>query len=226
VINDSPELLELAEILLRDEDFDVKVALTGSRALDLVRTTLPDLVIRTKETGMHVDLMGAQDLGDDIPLGVERTIYRLVQESLTNAAKHAAGSDVEVRLERWATEIRVTITNTAPPRPKVTLPGGRVGGGLAGKGVAETVNPTAEDTYWRENYASRPYYDSSSTYDDYRPAYQHGWEARGRYADQSFDEIEPDLEREWSSNRAHSSKLSWQKAKLASRDAWDRLTNR
>jgi len=45
VINDSPELLELAEILLRDEDFDVKVALTGSRALELVRTTMPDLVI-------------------------------------------------------------------------------------------------------------------------------------------------------------------------------------
>ncbi|HZZ49918.1 MAG TPA: histidine kinase [Pseudonocardia sp.] len=100
-------------------------------------SALPDLVIRTKETGMHVDLMGAQDLGDDIPLGVERTIYRLVQESLTNAAKHAAGSDVEVRLERWATEIRVTITNTAPPRPKVTLPGGRVGGGLAG--LAERI---------------------------------------------------------------------------------------
>ena len=30
---------------MTDEDWDVKVALTGSRALDLVRTTLPDLVI-------------------------------------------------------------------------------------------------------------------------------------------------------------------------------------
>jgi len=45
VINDSPELLELAEILLRDEDFDVKVALTGARALDLIRTMMPDLLI-------------------------------------------------------------------------------------------------------------------------------------------------------------------------------------
>jgi DNA-binding response OmpR family regulator len=45
VINDSPELLELAEMLLRDEDFDVKVALTGSGALELIRTTMPDLVI-------------------------------------------------------------------------------------------------------------------------------------------------------------------------------------
>ena len=45
VINDSPELLELAEMLLRDEDFDVKVGLVGSGALELIRTTMPDLVI-------------------------------------------------------------------------------------------------------------------------------------------------------------------------------------
>src|SRR5688572_33282230 len=45
VINDSPELLELAELLLRDEDYDVKIALIGTGALDLIRTTLPDLVI-------------------------------------------------------------------------------------------------------------------------------------------------------------------------------------
>jgi CheY-like chemotaxis protein len=45
VINDSPELLELAEMLLRDEDFDVKLALLGTGALELIRTTTPDLVI-------------------------------------------------------------------------------------------------------------------------------------------------------------------------------------
>jgi DNA-binding response OmpR family regulator len=45
VINDSPELLELAEMLLRDEDFAVKVAVIGTGAYQLVRTTMPDLVI-------------------------------------------------------------------------------------------------------------------------------------------------------------------------------------
>jgi DNA-binding response OmpR family regulator len=45
VVNDSPDLLELAEILLRDEDFDVKVTLTGSRALELIRTTMPDVIV-------------------------------------------------------------------------------------------------------------------------------------------------------------------------------------
>jgi hypothetical protein len=34
---------------------------------------------------------------------------------------------------------------------------GAVAGGLAGKGVAEAIDPTAEDAYWRANYASRAY---------------------------------------------------------------------
>src|SRR4051794_36536270 len=58
---------------------------------------------------------------------------------------------------------------------------GGVAGGLAGKGIAESIDPTVEDSYWRENYASRPYYDETAAYDVYRPAYQHGWEARTRY---------------------------------------------
>ncbi|MFN8634311.1 MAG: response regulator [Chloroflexota bacterium] len=45
VINDSPELLELAEMLLREEDYDVKVGLHGSGALDLIRASRPDAVV-------------------------------------------------------------------------------------------------------------------------------------------------------------------------------------
>ncbi len=98
---------------------------------------LPSLVDRARETGMHVVLVGADSLGDDLPLGVERTAYRLVQESLTNAAKHAEGADVEVTLERWAHELRVTVTNTRPARYLAALPAARPGGGLAG--LAERI---------------------------------------------------------------------------------------
>ncbi len=98
---------------------------------------IPKLVDRARETGMRVELIGHDSLGEQIPLGVERTTYRLVQESLTNAAKHAEGAEVEVRLERWARELRVTVTNGRPPRDPVTLPTGRVGGGLAG--LAERI---------------------------------------------------------------------------------------
>src|SRR5262245_28912316 len=41
---------------------------------------------------------------------------------------------------------------------------GAVVGGAAGHGVAEKIDPTVEDAYWRENYSSRPYVDRSKPY--------------------------------------------------------------
>ena len=49
-----------------------------------------------------------------------------------------------------------------------TLVGGVVGavaGGLAGKATAEAVNPTAEETRWRENCNREPYYEHGRSFD-------------------------------------------------------------
>ena|SRR5687767_4606504 len=100
---------------------------------------------------------------------------------------------------------------------------GAVAGGYGGKAAAEAIDPTAEDAYWEENYPSRPYYQSGTTYEEFRPAYRYGWETRSRYAGERFEDVESDLERDWDSNRGSSS-LTWSRAKLAVRDAWDRLT--
>ena len=99
---------------------------------------------------------------------------------------------------------------------------GAVAGGLAGKGIAESIDPTAEDSYWRENHASRPYADEAEGYDEYRPAYQYGWESRSLHADKSWNEIESDLQSGWSKARGKSN-LEWDRAKHATRDAWDRI---
>lgn len=109
--------------------------------------------------------------------------------------------------------------------PLGTLVGGAVGavvGGLAGKGVAEAIDPTAEDAYWRDNYRSRPYYDSKSTYDDWGPAYAFGVDAYTRRNGRSFAEAESGLSRDWTSARGGSS-LEWDRAKHAARDAWQRV---
>ncbi|PYQ39207.1 MAG: hypothetical protein DMF77_22140 [Acidobacteria bacterium] len=98
---------------------------------------------------------------------------------------------------------------------------GAVAGGLAGKGAAEAVNPTVEDEYWRRNYGSRPYA-SSGTYDDFRPAYQYGWESFSRYRGLKFDDVEPDLRRGWETGKL-GARLGWDKARPAARDAWDRV---
>jgi hypothetical protein len=99
---------------------------------------------------------------------------------------------------------------------------GGVVGGLAGKGVAESINPTAEDTYWRENFHQRPYITKGASYEEYRPAYQYGWESRSRYAGKRFEDVESDLQSGWEKAKTHS-KLTWDKAKQATRDAWDRI---
>lgn len=100
---------------------------------------------------------------------------------------------------------------------------GAVAGGYAGKGAAEAVNPTAEDQYWRSTHSSRPYYEKDYDYDkDYRPAYQHGWNATTQHQGKTFDEVEPHLQSDWDRNRGES-RLGWDKAKYATRDAFDRL---
>lgn len=108
---------------------------------------------------------------------------------------------------------------TGPVGAAIGAAAGAVAGMLAGKAKAD---PAVEDTYWRNNYSSRPYVTGGAAYDDYAPAYRHGVEAHTRYPDRHFDEIESDLGRDWGTTRGKSS-LEWDKAKLASRDAWTRV---
>jgi len=102
---------------------------------------------------------------------------------------------------------------------------GGVIGALAGKETASLINPTTEDAYWRDNYKNRAYFDSLTSYDSYAPAYRYGIEAYSTYAGRKFDEIEPQLAQKWDAARG-TSRLTWETAKLASRDAYERLCQR
>ena len=113
---------------------------------------------------------------------------------------------------------------TGPVGAAVGALAGAVVGAVAGKGVAKAIDPAAEDRYWRENHASRPYIASGSTYDDYGPAYRYGVDAYSRHPDRPFDDIEPDLRRDWGTARG-SSKLEWEHARPAAHDAWHRVSN-
>ena len=100
---------------------------------------------------------------------------------------------------------------------------GAVAGAVAGKSVAKNVDPDAHDAYWRDNHATRPYA-AGSTFDEYRPAYGLGVDAHNRYPGRSFDDLEPDLSRDWESRRG-TSNLDWGRAKHATRDAWQRVSD-
>jgi signal transduction histidine kinase len=92
--------------------------------------TVGALVERAAAAGMAVTLEG--DL-ERLPPMADRAAYRVVQEALTNATKHAPGAPVTVRLttDSATGEAVVAVSNAAPPAGR--LPGtGAAGFGLVG----------------------------------------------------------------------------------------------
>ena len=101
---------------------------------------------------------------------------------------------------------------------------GAVVGGLAGKAIAERVDPTVENAYWQENYRTQPYIRSEFTYDDYGPAYMYGVENYPRYHGRSWDDVEPEMGRDWQRAKGKS-RLAWEDARHATRDSFQRLSD-
>jgi len=86
-------------------------------------------------------------------------------------------------------------------------------------------NWNSENTYWRENYSSRPYYNRSRNYSVYEPAYRYGVDLYSRNPGRSFEDLsQSDLNSGWSSSRG-TSDMDWQTAEPATRDAYNRLYN-
>ena len=77
--------------------------------------------VRRAGTPVHLDnrLTGDGDAAPEtLPAAVNRTAFRLVQEGLTNARKHAPGAEVAVRLDRTSGgELHVWLRNPLPPEP-------------------------------------------------------------------------------------------------------------
>ncbi|WP_158893758.1 histidine kinase [Amycolatopsis anabasis] len=99
------------------------------------RPNVPDpatLIAESSAAGMSVEYTVDGD-ADQISPTVARTAYRVVQEALTNARKHAPGARVEVELRYRADGLRVQVRNTAPTRPPdPALAGSGSGAGLLG----------------------------------------------------------------------------------------------
>ncbi|CAL9425977.1 sensor histidine kinase [Streptomyces sp. enrichment culture] len=94
---------------------------SGGKETELApQPTLADLQQLIANSGIETTLIG--ELPPHISTTAQRTIYRTVQEALTNVRKHAPGARAEVRLWHDAHDFGVTITNTAPTRPSVPLP--------------------------------------------------------------------------------------------------------
>ncbi|MBB6346036.1 sensor histidine kinase [Nonomuraea muscovyensis] len=123
---------------LRDDDT------TPPRGLDHV----PELVERARTIGLDATLT-IEGQRQDVPAAVSRTVYRIVQESLTNVARHSAAATASVRIDCRPDALAVRIDDdgkatpdTAPVpgvgllgmRERVTALGGRLRAEPRGEG--------------------------------------------------------------------------------------------
>ncbi|MFL6129324.1 MAG: sensor histidine kinase [Mycobacteriales bacterium] len=87
---------------------------------------LDELVEDARRAGLDVKLTRLGEPREVDPTA-GRTAYRVVQEALTNAGKHAPGGAVAVTLDLRAGEIAVTAVNRRATRPAAALPSGGLG---------------------------------------------------------------------------------------------------
>ncbi|WP_445527954.1 sensor histidine kinase [Streptomyces cyslabdanicus] len=86
---------------------------------------VPSLVSAARAAGTAVELAVT---GHPRPLspGAELSAYRIVQEALTNVAKHAPGSTADVSLRFLPEALHIAVVNTPPPTPhRAPATGGR-----------------------------------------------------------------------------------------------------
>jgi signal transduction histidine kinase len=121
------ELRQMVGVLRAGESEDAPLA--PQPGLD----GLPRLVYESRQAGLAVELTGLPE-GASVDPAVGRAAYRIVQEALTNAGKHAPSAPVTVVVEHPPEQLVVRVVN-GPGHPAEPPPGG--GYGLVG--LAERV---------------------------------------------------------------------------------------
>ncbi|MFE6849788.1 sensor histidine kinase [Streptomyces sp. NPDC057674] len=114
--------------LLRDSGGDSEPAAAPTLAgLDAL---VDQARANARPSGLVLVLADSRESTAGVPAPVELAAYRIVQESLTNALKHAAPGEVRVVLTGGHTALTVEVTSPLGVRPGPTAPGS--GAGLMG----------------------------------------------------------------------------------------------
>ncbi|MGW1060692.1 sensor histidine kinase [Micromonospora rubida] len=121
---------ELREVisLLRDDDPPHSDGVHPQPVL----ADVPRLVEESRDAGTEVRLREVVDEPAEAPPSVARTAYRVIQEGLTNARKHAAGQPVQVALRGGpGAGLEIDVRNALTPE-RAAPPGWSGGAGLVG----------------------------------------------------------------------------------------------
>ena len=106
-------LTEMRRMLgvLRTEDQSTE--LTPQQGIDDV----PALIDSIRRAGVEVGLViEGGDAASAANPAVQIATFRIIQEALSNAVRHAPGARISVRLHADAASIRIRVHNAAPPR--------------------------------------------------------------------------------------------------------------
>jgi signal transduction histidine kinase len=110
------DMHRLLGILRTDDDAAVRQPLVGL-------ADLPALVDRMRAVGLDVIVRVEGDEHELSP-SLDLSTYRIVQESLTNAVKHAGAATVSVVIRYGATDVEVEVTDDGTRAPVGAWPGG------------------------------------------------------------------------------------------------------
>jgi signal transduction histidine kinase len=91
---------------------------------------LPHLVADFRHAGMAVDFELEGNLAE-VPMATGLASYRLVQESLSNAVKHAPGAPVRLKVNVTDADILISVVNPVVLGASVVAPGGNGLRGMA-----------------------------------------------------------------------------------------------
>jgi signal transduction histidine kinase len=89
---------------------------------------LPILITQLREAGLPVDL-SVDGSSSTLPVGIELSAYRIVQEALTNVLKHAGDSHATVRVLYGPDSLKLEISDDGRGRSNTAIGGGH---GLVG----------------------------------------------------------------------------------------------
>jgi len=103
---------------------------------------LVGLVDTIREAGLVVTCQVTGPVAE-LPPGVDLTAYRIVQEALTNALRHAPGAAAAVLVACAPGQVTVEVSNTAPPPRPAALPepAGPLAGGEASARSVSVAGP-------------------------------------------------------------------------------------
>ncbi|MEU9027083.1 histidine kinase [Streptomyces sp. NPDC048383] len=99
-----------------------------------VNDTIDDLLGRAVTSGVPVRWERRGAVPALSPL-VDRGMYRVVQEAVTNAVKHAPGGAIRVEIAHGADRTRVSVVNAAPPADGAPRAGAERADGLGRRGL-------------------------------------------------------------------------------------------